>query len=58
MCFHKESKFRICDIVVYIDDLNIIGTLKEILKVVDCLNKKEMNDLGKQSFVLACRSSI
>ena len=38
---------------MYLDDLNIIGTRKELLEVVECLKKEfEMKDLGKTKFYL------
>ena len=41
MCFHK----KIVIIAVYVDDLNIIGTLEELSKVVGLLKKEfEMKD--------------
>ena len=40
-------------IVVYVDDLNIIGTRKELLEAVECLKREfEMKDLGKTKFYL------
>jgi len=46
-----ESGFTI--IAVYVDDLNIIGTLDEMSKTVDLLKKEfEMKDLGKTKFCL------
>ena len=49
-------KWSGCDfvlIVVYVDDLNIIGIPNEISKVVQCLTKKfEMKGLGKTKFCL------
>lgn len=45
------SKFII--IAVYVDDLNIIGSLKEIMETSDYLKKEfEMKDLGKTKFCL------
>ena len=45
------SKFVI--IVVYVDDLNIIGTPEKLLRVVGLLKKEfEMKDLGKTKFYL------
>jgi len=39
---------------VYIDDLNIIGTLGEIPKIVDYLKKEiDIKDLRKTRFYLA-----
>jgi len=40
-------------IVVYFDDINIIGTPEELSKAIDCLKKElEMKDLGKTKFCL------
>ena len=51
--FIKRSEFEFVIIVVYVDDLNIIGTHKELLEVVECLKKEfEMKDLGKTKFCL------
>jgi hypothetical protein len=57
--FIKKSESNFVIIVVYVDDLNIIGTHKEILKTINYLKKEyEMKDLGKTNFILACRSII
>ena len=41
-------------IVVYVDDLNIIGTLEELSKVMGLLKKEfEMKDLRNTKFCLA-----
>ncbi|KAK2436707.1 putative mitochondrial protein [Trifolium repens] len=40
-------------IAVYVDDINIIGTPKELSKAINCLKKEfEMKDLGKTKFCL------
>ncbi|KAG8503149.1 hypothetical protein CXB51_000953 [Gossypium anomalum] len=40
-------------IAIYVDDLNIIGTLEEIQKTVECLKKEfEIKDLGRTKFCL------
>ena len=50
---HKENKFRIFIVVVYVDDMNIIGTLNEIREIATYLKSKfEMKDLGKTRFCL------
>ena len=47
--FIKRSGSEFVIIVVYVDDLNIIGTRKELLEAVECLQKEfEMKDLGKK----------
>jgi hypothetical protein len=44
----KKSKSGFAIIVVYVDDLNIVGTPKELTKTATYLkNKFEMKDLGK-----------
>lgn len=57
--FIKKEVSGFAIIVVYVDDLNIIGTPKGILKVVDYLKIEfEMKDLGKQKFVSAYKLNI
>ena len=47
----SESKFSI--IVVYVNDLNLVGTLEELLKIAKYLKKEfEMKDLRKTKFCL------
>ena len=60
MCiFIKKSHTTFEIIVVYIDDLNLIGTLEELIKTSKYLKKEfKMNYLGKKNFVSNCRSSI
>jgi hypothetical protein len=56
--FIKKSMNRFCIILVYVDDLNIIGTTEDIKEAMAYLNSKfEMEDLGKTSFAWACISS-
>uniref|UniRef100_A0A1U7WMR6 Uncharacterized protein LOC104229005 n=1 Tax=Nicotiana sylvestris TaxID=4096 RepID=A0A1U7WMR6_NICSY len=44
--FIKRSVFEFVIIAVYVDDLNIIGTSKELPKVVECFKREfEMKDL-------------
>ena len=54
MCFHQENKkngFAI--IAVYVDDLNLIGTPKELIKTANYLKKEfEMKDIGKTRYCL------
>ncbi|GLT35869.1 hypothetical protein SLA2020_102850 [Shorea laevis] len=51
--FTKRSKSGFVIIVVYVDDINIIGTLGELEKVVECLKKEfEIKDLGVTKFCL------
>ena len=40
-------------ILVYVDDIHIVGTPNELTKTIDCLNKEfEMKDLGRTKFCL------
>ncbi|GKB23158.1 retrovirus-related pol polyprotein from transposon TNT 1-94 [Tanacetum coccineum] len=51
--FIKRTGSEYVIIVVYVDDLNIIGSLGELPKVMECLKKEfEMKDLGKTKFCL------
>lgn len=51
--FMKRSENEYVIIVVYVDDINIIGTPEELPKAVQCLKKEfEMKDLGKTKFFL------
>nr|KYP55492.1 Retrovirus-related Pol polyprotein from transposon TNT 1-94 [Cajanus cajan] len=51
--FIKRSQNGFAIIVVYVDDINIIGTLEELSKAIDCLKKEfEMKDLGMTKFCL------
>ena len=46
-----ETKFTI--IVVYVDDLNLVGTPEELTRITNYLKKEfEMKDLGKIKFCL------
>ena len=54
--FIKISGSEFVIIVVYVDDLNLIGTPQEITEAKDCLKKEfERKDLVKQSFALVCK---
>ena len=54
--FIRRSKYEFVIICVYVDDLNNIGTPKDLSKVVKCLKKEfEMKDLGKKNFILDFR---
>ncbi|KAK2410302.1 hypothetical protein QL285_045673 [Trifolium repens] len=49
----KRSGNDFAIIAVYVDDINIIGTPKELSKAINCLKKEfEMKDLGKTKFCL------
>ncbi|KAL0551378.1 hypothetical protein IC582_010464 [Cucumis melo] len=51
--FIKKSQSGFAIIVVYVDDLNIIGTPEELSKAIEYLkNEFEMKDLGKTKFCL------
>jgi len=49
----KRSKNEFAIIVVYVDDINIVGTPNELIKAIDCLKKEfDMQDLGRTKFCL------
>jgi hypothetical protein len=49
--FIKKSKSNFVIFVVYVNDLNIIGTYGEIPNIINYLKKEfEMKDLGKNKF--------
>ncbi|CAN1250021.1 Copia protein [Linum perenne] len=51
--FLKRSGIEFVIISVYVDDINIIGTPKELAKAVNCLKREfEMKDLGKTKYCL------
>ena len=51
--YMKRSENEFAIIVIYVDDINIVGTLNELTKTIDCLKKKiEMKDLGRTKFCL------
>ena len=51
--FIKKSKTRFAIIAAYVDDLNLVGTLKELMRTTNYLKKEfEMKDLGKTKFCL------
>ena len=57
--FIKWSHSGYVIIVVYVDDLNIIGTPNELKEVCAFQkNELEMKDLGETNPVSACRSNI
>ena len=52
--FIKKSETGFAIIVVYVDDLNLVGTLEELTKTKKKLkNEFEMKDLKKRKFCLA-----
>ena len=49
--FIKKSKFGLTIIAVYVNDLNLIGTLEKLTKATNYLKKEfEMKDLGKSKY--------
>ena len=53
MCFIKKITSGFIIITVYVDDLNIIGTHKEVLEVMMYLkNEFEIKDLGKTKYCI------
>ena len=51
--FIKKTTFGFVIIVVYVDDLNIIGTNKQIVETTIYLNEEfEMKDVGKIKYFL------
>ena len=51
--FIKKSKIGFAIIVVYVDDMNLIGTLEQLSKTAEYLKKKfEVKDLGKTKLCL------
>ena len=51
--FINESKTRFVIIVVYVDDLNLIGTPEELTRTTNYLKREfEIKDLGKTKFCL------
>ena len=51
--FIKKSEIGFAIIAVYADDMNLIGTPKELSKTVEYLKKEfEVKDLGKTKFCL------
>ena len=51
--FIKQSKSEIAIVAVYVDDLNLIGTLEKLKKIAKCLNNEfEMKDLRKTKYYL------
>ena len=51
--FIKKSKTGLTIIVVYVDDLNLVGTPEKLTKTTNYLNKEfEMKDVGKTRYCL------
>jgi len=52
-----KNEFSI--IIVYVDDINIVGTPNELIKTIDCLKKEfEMKDLEKAKFLFEIRNLV
>ena len=57
--FIKKSETGFAIIIVYVDNLNLVGTHEELTRTTNYLKKEfEMKDLGKTKFCLAYRSNI
>ena len=53
MCFYQKSQSGFVIIVVYVDDLNLLGTTTEVDEAVIYLKTEfEMKDLGKTKYCL------
>ena len=51
--FIKKSETGFAIIVVYVDDLNLVGTPEELIRTTNYLKKEfKMKDLGKTKFCL------
>ena len=51
--FIKKVAIGFAIIAVYVDDLNLIGTAEELIKIIDYLKKEfEIKDLGKTKYCL------
>ena len=50
--YMKRSKNEFAIIIVYVNDINIVGTPNKLTKTNDCLKKEfEMKDLEKAKFL-------
>jgi len=48
----KRSKNEFAIIIVYVNDINIVGTPNELTKAIDCLKKEfKMENLEKEKFL-------
>jgi len=57
--FIKKMASEFVILVVYVDDINLVGTPEELQKAIEYLKKEfEMKDLGKTKFVLVCKLNI
>ena len=51
--FIKKSNIGFAIVAVYVDDMNLVGTLEELHKTTEYLKSEfEMEDLGKTKFYL------
>ena len=51
--FIKRTSSGVAVIIVYVDDMNLIGTSKEFIETAEILKKEfEMKDLGKTRYCL------
>lgn len=51
--FIRKSKFRLAIIVIYVDNVNVIGTFEELLKTIEYLKIEfEMKDTRKIKYCL------
>jgi hypothetical protein len=51
--FIKKSPEGFCIVSVYVDDINVIGTHKDLIETCACLKREfEMKDLGKTKYCL------
>ena len=54
MNLYQEIRNQIVIIIVYVDDLNLVGNLEELTRIEKYLkNELEMKDLGKTKFCLS-----
>ena len=54
ICVHQKSESEFAIIAVYIDDINLIGTPKELSKIAEYLKKKfEVKDFSKTKLCLS-----
>ena len=57
--FSKKTTIGFAIIAIYLDDLNLIGIHKELIKVFNYIkNEFEMKDFGKIKYCLDLQSSI
>ena len=53
----KRSKNEFVITIIYVDDINIVGTPNEFIKSIDCLKKEfEMKDLEKAKFLFEIKN--